>query len=79
MSISRHERGKFISSRMQDFILDALGHEEIDAVEATRIFDLIVNEMETAGTTTSPALVKEPFYLQALEDWKVVLERKRRT
>ncbi|MCK4760283.1 MAG: hypothetical protein KAT69_09535 [Candidatus Aminicenantes bacterium] len=77
MSYTKYERGRFIKSRMNHFILMALGKEEIDAAEASRIFDLI-SDVETAGTTHSQDLVKEPFYLQAVEDWRTVPERRSR-
>ena len=77
MSYSKFERGRFIKSRMNHFILVALANEKIDAVEASRIFDLI-SEVETAGTTHEQDLVKEPFYLQAVKDWRKALERKSR-
>ncbi len=77
MSYSKYERRRFIKSRMNYFILMALGREEIDSVEASRIFDLI-SDVETAGTTHSLELVKEPFYLQAVKDWKAVPERRLR-
>ena len=77
MSYSNYKRGRFIKSRMNHSILMALGREEIDAFEAGRIFDLI-SEVETAGTTHSLELVKEPFYLQAVENWKAIPERRSR-
>lgn len=75
MSYSKYERGRFIKSRINHLILMALGREEIDAAEASRIFDLI-SDVGTAGTTHSLNLVKEPFYLQAVQDWKAVPERR---
>ena len=75
MSYSKYERGRFIKSRMNHLILMALGREKIDSIEASRIFDLI-SDIETAGTTHSLEVVKEPFYLQAIEDWKAVPERR---
>lgn len=77
MSYSKYERGRFIKSRINHFILMALGREEINAIEASRIFDLM-SEIETAGTTHSLELIKEPFYLQAVQDWKAVPERRLR-
>lgn len=77
MSFSNYKRGRFIKSRMNHFILMALGREEIDSIEASRIFDLM-DEIETAGTTHSRELIKEPFYLQAVQDWKAVPERRLR-
>jgi len=78
VSYSKYERGRFIKSRMNHFILMALGREEIDSAEAGRIFDLI-SDVETAGTTHSLELIKEPFYLQAVKDWKAVPERRLQT
>ncbi len=78
MSYSKYERGRFIKSRMNHFILMALGREEIDSIEASRIFDLM-SKVETAGTTHSQELIKEPFYLQAIKDWKAVPERRIRS
>ena len=75
MSYSNYKRGQFIRSRMNHFILMALGQEEINAMEAGRIFDLI-SDVETAGTTHSQALIKEPFYLQAVQDWKAVPKKR---
>lgn len=75
MSYSKYERGRFIKSRMNHFILMALANEKIDSIEASRIFDLI-SEVETAGTTHSRDLVKEPFYLQALKDWQAIPEKR---
>ena len=75
MSYSKYERGRFIKSRMNHFILMALGQEEIDAMEAGRIDDLI-SDVETAGTTHSLEVVKEPFYLQAVQDWKAIPEKR---
>jgi len=75
MSYSKYERGRFIKSRMNHLILMALGREKIDSIEASRIFDLI-SDVETAGTTHSREVVKEPFYLQAIEDWKAVPEKR---
>ena len=75
MSYSKFERGRFIKSRINHFILMALGREEIDAAEASRIFDLI-SDIGTAGTTHSRELVKEPFYLRAVKDWKSIPERR---
>ncbi len=75
MSYSKFERGRFIKSRINHFILIALANEKINAMEAGRIFDLI-SDVETAGTTYSRDLVKEPFYLQAVKDWKAVPERR---
>ncbi len=60
---------------MNHLILMALGREEIDAIEAGRIFDLI-SDVETAGTTRSLEVVKEPFYLQAVQDWRSIPERR---
>jgi len=77
MSYSNYKRGQFIKSRMNHFLLIALGREEIDSIEASRIFDLI-SDIETAGTTHSRDLVKEPFYLQAVRDWRTVLEKRSR-
>jgi len=77
MSYAKFERGRFIKSRMNHFIIMALGREEIDAIEASRIFDLI-SDVETAGTTHSQDLVKEPFYIQAVDDWRAVPERRSR-
>jgi len=74
MSYSNYKRGRFIKSRMNHFILMALGREEIDSIEASRIFDL--SDVETAGTTHSLEVVKEPFYLQAVQDWKAVPEKR---
>ena len=75
MSYSQFERGRFIKSRMNHFILVALSREEIDAIEASRIFDLI-SMVETAGTTHDKNLVAEPFYLQAVKNWQKALERR---
>ncbi|MCK5127963.1 MAG: hypothetical protein KAR42_17020 [candidate division Zixibacteria bacterium] len=77
MSYSKYERGKEIKSNMNLSILMALGREEIDAAEASRIFGLI-SDVGTAGTTHSRELVKEPFYLQALKSWQAALERRSR-
>ncbi len=60
---------------MNHFILMALGREEIGAMEAGKIFDLI-SDVETAGTTHSQALIKEPFYLQAVKDWQSIPEKR---
>ena len=78
MSYSSYKRGRFIKSRINHFILIALGREEIDSAEAGRIFDLI-SDIETAGTTHSLELIKEPFYLQAIKDWQAIPERRIRT
>ena len=75
MSFTQHERGKFICSKIQHYILMALGREEIDAEEAGRIFDLL-SEVETSGSTHNSELVKEPFYIQAVKDWQKVRERR---
>ena len=75
MSYSKYERGRFIKSRMNHFIIMALANEKIDSIEASRIFDLI-SDVETAGTTHSRQLVKESFYLQAVQDWKAVPEKR---
>jgi len=77
MSFAQHERGKFICSKIQYYILMALGREEIDAEEAGRIFDLL-SEVETSGSTHNSELVREPFYLQAVKDWQKVRERRRK-
>ena len=78
MSQAQHERGEFISSRMRDYILKALGHGEIDATEASRIFDLTKKPiLETSGSTHNDELAKEPFYVQAVKDWGKVKERRR--
>jgi hypothetical protein len=61
---------------MNYLILLALGREEFDAIEAGRIFDLI-SEVETAGTTHSLEVIKEPFYLQAIKDWQSIPERRK--
>jgi len=75
VSFSQYERGEFIRSKIQYYILLALGREEIDAIEASRLFDLI-SEVETSGSTHNSELVREPFYLQAVKDWKKVRERR---
>ncbi|MCK4759012.1 MAG: hypothetical protein KAT69_03140, partial [Candidatus Aminicenantes bacterium] len=75
MSYSNYKRGRFIKSRISYYILMALGREEIDAFEAGRLFDLI-SEVETAGTTHSLEIIKEPFYLQAIQDWRSIPERR---
>lgn len=77
MSYSNYKRGRFIKSRMMHYALMAGARGEIDSFEFGRIFDLI-SDVETAGTTHSLELVKEPFYLQAVKDWKAVPERRRR-
>ena len=59
------------------YALMAGARGEINTFEFGRIFDLI-SDVETAGTTHSLELVKEPFYLQAIEDWKAVPERRLR-
>lgn len=76
MSVSQRERGQFIRSKMNHYILIALGKEEINAEEAGRIFDLI-SEVETSGSTHNSELVKEPIYIQAVEDWGKVRKRRR--
>lgn len=75
MSFSQYERGQFIRSKMQLYILLALGEEEISAEEAGRLFDLI-SEVETSGSTHNSELVREPIYLRAVENWKEVRERR---
>lgn len=75
MSFSQYERGKFIKSRMNHYILMALLKREINAEEAGRLFDLI-SEVETSGSTHNSELVREPFYLQAVKDWQKVRERR---
>ena len=75
MSYSKYERGQFYKSRMNHLVLMALGREEIDSIEASRIFDLM-DEIKTAGTTHNRDLVKEPFYLQAVQDWKAIPEKR---
>ena len=75
MSYSNYKRGRFIKSRMNYFILMALGREEIDAFEAGRIFDLI-SDVETAGMTHSLELIKEPFYIRAVQDWQSIPEKR---
>lgn len=77
MSYSQYPRGRFIKSRMMHSILMAGAKGEIDTFEFGRIFDLI-SDVETAGTTHSQDLVKEPFYLQAVNDWRTALERRSR-
>ena len=59
------------------YALMAGARGEIDALEFGRIFDLI-SDVETAGTTHSQALVKEPFYLQAVQDWRSIPEKRAR-
>ena len=78
MSQTQFERGEFISSKMQWYILIALGREEIDPEEAARIFDLTKKPIiETSGSTHNDELAKEPFYIQAMKDWGKVKERRR--
>lgn len=75
MSFVQYERGQFIRSKMNLYILMALGREEINAEESGRIFDLI-SFVETSGSTHNEELAKEPFYNQALKDWGKVRERR---
>ncbi len=75
MSYSKYERGRFIKSRMMHYALMAGARGEIDTFEFGRIFDLI-SEVETAGTTHSLELVKEPFYIQAVNDWRSIPEKR---
>lgn len=72
MSLSQHERGKFIKSKMMHYNLMACGKPE----EFGRIFDLI-SEVETSGSTHNSELAKEPIYLRAVKDWKRVRKRRR--
>ena len=44
-------------------------------MEAGRIFDLI-SDVETAGMTHSLELIKEPFYIQAVNDWRSIPEKR---
>ena len=77
MSYSNYKRGRFIKSRMMHYALMAGARGEIDSFEFGRIYDLI-SDVETAGTTHSRELIKESFYLQAVQDWKAVPERRLR-
>lgn len=77
MSFAQHERGEFIRSKMNHYILMALGKGKINAEEAGRIFDLI-SGVETSGSTHNSVLVRERIYLKAIGDWKKVRERRRK-
>ena len=75
MSVSQRERGKFIRLKIHLYILMALGQGEIDAERAGDIYDLI-SFVETSGSTHNEALAKEPMYIQAVNAWRKVRERR---
>ena len=75
MSLSQYERGKFIRLKMHGFILVALIGGKINAERAGDIYDLI-SFVEVSGSTHNPDLAKEPFYVQAIKDWRKVRERR---
>ena len=72
MSQSLYERGEFIKSKMMHYNIMACGKME----EFGRIFDLI-SFVEISGSTHNEELAEEPFYIQAMKDWKKVKERRR--
>jgi len=75
MSLSQYERGKFIRLKMHGFILVALIGGKINAERAGDIYDLI-SFVETSGSTHNEALAKEPMYIQAVNAWRKVRERR---
>lgn len=76
VSYSRHERGEFIRTKMQHYILMELGTGKINADKAGHIFDLI-SDVETAGTTHNKELATHEFYLKALKEWQAHLQKKK--
>lgn len=78
-----YKRGDFILSRMQLYILQDLGKEVINANQAGDILDLVVKAKKeqrlfSSGVTVDSKLVKNEYYLKALEDWKKILENKKK-
>lgn len=75
MSLSQYERGNFIRLKIHGYILDALGHGEINADGAGDVYDLI-SFVETSGSTHNSELAEHPFYKKAVEAWREVRERR---
>ena len=70
MSYSKHERGKFIKSRMMDLILRKAPFEPGGGEELfSETWDAI-SEVSTAGNPTTKRCAENPIYKEALKAWQ---------
>lgn len=76
MSYSKRDRGIYIRQNIHYNILIDLALEKIKAEQAGFVYNLL-SSLSVAGTTNNRDLARNPYYKNAIENWRIYCDIKR--